>query len=134
MLKKLFLVLFIIVSLVLPVHTSALTLKQEKEFMHYVSLSINEYVQTVDWSLKGTYDKELERITSIIERFGFVYDDYYVALYGDNKKPVILLVTIKGKANPTVKPNWVFKWTLVRPKIPNQKLPDLNNTRKRYGI
>ncbi len=134
MLKKLFLVLFIIVSLVLPVHTSALTLKQEKELMHYVSLSLNEYIQTVDWSRKGIYDKELDHITSIIERFGFVHNDYGVALYGDNTKPAILLVTIKGKANPTVKPKWVFQWTLVRPKMPNQERPNLNNNSKRYGI
>ena len=133
MLKKLFLVLFIIVSLVLPVHTSALTLDQEKDFMDYVALSLNEYIQTVDWSLKRDYDKELDRITSIIEKFGYVNSEYRVALYGDGTKPVILMVTIKGKANPTVKPQWVFRWTL-NPEMPNQELPDLNNIRKRYGI
>jgi len=133
-LKKLFLVLFIIVSLVLPVHTSALTLKQEKDFMDYVALSLNEYIQTVDWSLKRNYDKELDRIESIIQRFSFVRDDYYIGLYADDTKPVLLMVVIKGKANPIVKPQWFFRWSLVRPEMPNQGFPDLNNNRKRYGI
>jgi len=133
MFKKLFLVLFIIISLLLPAHTFSQTLEQEKSLMGYISKSINKYVITVDWSLDKPYDysKEIDHIASLIERFGYEVKDYHVGLYGDKVKLVALTVILRGKANPIVKPQWKFIWVL---NSPDQVLPNLNNSKKRYGI
>jgi len=132
MFKILFLVLFIIAALVLPAHTSSQTLEQEKNLMMYISKSIDDYVQTVDWSLDKVYgySKELDHIASLIKRCGYGVKDYHIGLYG-KVKPVALTVILRGKANPIVKPQWKFMWVL---NSPDQVPPNLNDNKKRYGI
>jgi len=131
MFKKLFLVLFIIILLVLPAHTFSQTLEQEKSLMVYITNSINDYVQTVDWSTKRYYNKELDHIASLIKRFDYEVKDYHIGLYGDKTKPIALTIILRGKANPAVKPQWRFVWVL---NSPNQVPPNLNDNKKRYGI
>lgn len=122
MLKKFSFILFIILSFVLisgqSGYSESLTLKQESNLINYIKESIDDYVQTVNWTEARIYQKEANEIGKIIEKFGYKYEEYGVTIFNDQKtkRPTGIFVILVSKVQAGIEYRILWKATPIRKK------------------
>jgi hypothetical protein len=64
----------------LPTHGMSET--AETNFVKYVFDAVEDYIKTVDWNENRNYQPEVDKISKILQKYGYTKDQYFVAAQG----------------------------------------------------